>query len=174
MDAPTLDPCAQGGCLDVVEVGVETGEGSTTVDATQDALDAPADHHDASACLDVEIPDSGNGIRCGGGCFPVVFCTGSTPVCCQSTDDAGVTTFACTSSETTCDGYPIRCVNENDCGGSDVCCHFQSHMICDTACTNATELACIPGSPQDCPAGKACDVQVTAGGQPLPYFLCEP
>jgi hypothetical protein len=169
MDAPTLDPCAQGGCVDV-----ETGEAAVSADV----LDAPSEgRHDASSCADAELPESGTGVRCGGGCYPVVFCSGSTPVCCASTSGAGVPTFACTSSEAACSGYSIRCANENDCGGSEVCCHFNSHMVCDAPanCPN-TDLACLPDSPQDCPTGKACDQQLTYGdgGPPSPYYLCHP
>jgi hypothetical protein len=43
-------------------------------------------------------------------------------------------------------------------------------MICDTSTTNC-ELGCIPGSTQDCPTGKACDVSLVDGA---PYLGCEP
>lgn len=176
MDAPTLDPCAQGGCVDAVGVDAETGGGADTavaVDAPADG-DALTDGPHEAACVDVGIPDSGPaGIRCGGGCYPMVYCTGSTPVCCESTDDAGTTTFACTATETACGGYAIKCLNENDCGGSDVCCHFSTHTVCDSTCPNA-DLACIPGSVDDCPAGKACDVTLVNAGVPSPYFGCAP
>lgn len=185
MEAPTLDPCAQGGCADapVVDVGVETGDGTVTTDAPAEAppgdvqADVQADApHDGAACVDAAIPDAGTGVRCGGGCWPVTFCTG-TQVCCESTTGAGQTTFACVASESACNGYAIKCVNENDCGGSDVCCRFAAHMVCDNAanCPNP-QLACIPGSSQDCPTGKACDVPLVLddGGVTSPYFTCHP
>jgi hypothetical protein len=104
-----------------------------------------------------------------------VYCGGGTPVCCQTTDDAGVAAFACTSSEGgACSGYAIECVNENDCSGSDVCCHYMAHMICDTACTSSADIACVPGSTQDCPTGKKCDVGLTDEGVAAPYYACEP
>ena len=78
-------------------------------------------------------------------------------------DDAGLPAFACAGSPSACAGYPIACVNENDCAGTEVCCHYLTHMICDTACTVGADIACIPGSADDCPTGKKCDVRVDDG-----------
>jgi hypothetical protein len=105
----------------------------------------------------------------------VTFCN-PPEVCCQTTDDAGAAVFACAGSASACSGYPITCVNENDCAGSDVCCHYLDHMICDTACVSNEDIACIPGSAQDCPTGKACTVRLEDGdaGVPVPYYACEP
>jgi hypothetical protein len=188
MDAPTLDPCVQGGCFDAPGVDVVGGDVTVPVDAPPEApLEAPADAPvsdvqaeappEAAACVDAAIPaDAGGNLRCGGGCWPVTFCTG-TQVCCESTSATGTTTFACVANESACNGYAIKCVNEDDCGGSDVCCRFLTHMVCDTAanCPN-DQLGCIPGSPQDCPAGKACDVSVVLddGGVTTPYLTCHP
>jgi hypothetical protein len=183
MDAPTLDPCvAQGSCADAPTGPDGTGH-EAAVDAMQDvasqeALPPDANPQDADAapvCLDALPDDAAAGVLCGGGCFPVTYCGGATPICCVSTDDLGVTTLACTASETACAGYSIHCVNENDCGGSDVCCRFSAHMVCDAPanCPNQ-DLACVPGSPQDCPTAKQCDVPLVVGGKTTPYFTCEP
>jgi hypothetical protein len=166
LDAPTLDPCVLKACGDATTDAADTG-------AVPDAHDAGAEA--APSCVwDGAVPDgSGTGIRCGGGCAPVVYCTGATPVCCQSVD-AGLTTFACTASEGTCAGYSIDCVNENDCAGSDVCCHYSGHMVCAASCTSSADIACVPGSAQDCPEGKACDVPLVNEGVAVPYYACQP
>jgi len=192
MDAPTLDPCLQGGCLDVgVEApvgtdGNSTADGSDTGSDGNGPVDGPGgDDADASgggdgppACLEASLPDaSPGGIRCGGGCYPVTYCTG-TSVCCQTTDDAGVPKYACMASETACSnatGYTIKCENENDCGGNDVCCHFSTHMVCDSdpTCVGST-IACVPGSSSDCPTGKKCDVVLVNANVSSPYWGCAP
>jgi len=183
LDPPTLDPCTTAGaCVDAAgDVTVDTSDGAASPDVvdagdarTEAGPDAPPEA--APACVwDGAVPDAGGtGVRCGGGCYPVVLCTGATPVCCQTTSDAGVTAFACASSETACGGYPIDCVNENDCLGTDVCCHYLAHMICDTACTSGGDIACLPASTDDCPTGKTCDVRVSDEGVAAPYYTCEP
>ena len=78
------------------------------------------------------------------------------------------------ASETACTGYPIACVNENDCSGSDVCCHYLSHTICAASCTSGGDIACLPGSADDCPTGKKCSVAVTDGDAAAPYYTCQP
>jgi hypothetical protein len=85
-----------------------------------------------------------------------------------------VSTFACASSETACGGYSIDCVNENDCAGSDVCCHYLAHTICAGSCTSGDDIACLPGSTDDCPAGKTCSVRVENDDAAAPYYTCEP
>ncbi len=127
LDAPTLDPCLSGGdCVDAVaDVTVEAGDAAASPDGMDAGDTAPeaafeAGPEAAPACVwDGAVPAAGTGVRCGGGCNPVVFCTGATPVCCQTTSDAGGLAFACTSNEAgACGGYPIACVNENDCAGA--------------------------------------------------------
>ncbi len=143
-------------------------------DAGTDAADAGA--MESSCAGDDAAPDAPPpGVKCGGGCFGVVYCTSPNAVCCQHTSDAGVTTYACTASESSCDGYPIVCANDDDCPGSDICCHFNSKITCDTttACPS-TGLVCRPGTPLDCPTNKACDVPAVNAGVTSPYLLCEP
>jgi hypothetical protein len=181
LDAPTLDPCTTGTvCLDATaDVTVDASDAAAMGDATDAGSmeAAPEAAPDAAQCVwDGAVPDASTpGIRCGGGCEPVTYCTGETPVCCQTTATSGEPVFACTS-EAACTGYAILCVNENDCSGSEVCCHYLAHMICDTACTSNEVIACIPGSPDDCPTGKACDVRVSDGegdaAVPVPYYVC--
>jgi hypothetical protein len=163
LDAPTLDPCAAGQCGD----GAADAKPEAAPDAGPEA---------APACLwDGAVPAAtGTGVRCGGGCAPVVFCTGASPVCCQTTDDAGVSAFACAASETACSGYAIDCVNENDCAGSDVCCHDIAHTICAGSCTSGEGIACLPGSSDDCPTGKTCSVRVENDDAAAPYYTCQP
>jgi hypothetical protein len=183
MDAPTLDPCvSQGSCSDVT-----TGPDAPPLEAAEAMQDVtsegvgpsdanpPYDADAAPVCLDALPDDAAAGVLCGGGCYPVSYCNGGTPICCVSTDDLGVTTYACTASETACAGYSVHCINENDCGGTDVCCHFSSHMVCDSVANcPAQDLGCVPGSSQDCPTGKQCDVTIDVAGKPTPYFTCEP
>jgi hypothetical protein len=163
LDPPTLDPCASAGaCMDAA------------ADVTAEAR-PEAGPEAAPACVwDGAVPDAaGTGVRCGGGCEPVVFCA-SPEVCCQTTSDAGVSTFACASSEGACPGYSIDCVNENDCSGSDVCCHDLAHTLCAGSCTSGGDIACLPGSADDCPTGKKCDVPVYNADAAAPYYTCEP
>jgi hypothetical protein len=177
LDAPTLAPCLDGGCADAAMH-------EAAVDSTADVLDANADSDtgadsgpvESSCATNDAAPDAiPAGVQCGGGCFGITYCTSPNPVCCQSTDDAGVTTFACTSSESACTGYPIVCANDDDCPGSDICCHFSTKMTCDTtaACPTA-DLVCRPGMPIDCPTGKACNVPAVNAGVTSPYSLCQP
>lgn len=144
-------------------------------DAAIDSI-ADAGAMESSCGSDAAAPDATPpGVKCGGGCFGVTYCTAPNPVCCQHTSDAGVTSYACTASEGTCDGYPIVCANDDDCPGQDICCHFNSKMTCDstTACPS-DELVCRPGVPIDCPTGKACDEPATNAGVMSPYHLCHP
>jgi hypothetical protein len=173
LDAPSLDPCATTGCPD--------GPTSTLdASATPTADAAPDQATSTDAPLDVLVPDAakpdaapGVGVRCGGGSYPTTWCSGGTPTCCESADDAGTVTFACVSSATACGGYPIGCANDNDCSGSNVCCHFNSGMKCEgiTACANAS-LICDPSSPTDCATGWKCVTSVVAGTVTLPYDIC--
>jgi hypothetical protein len=193
MGAPTLDPCAQGPCPDGSpleatiggEGGADTNGGGADADAsTGDDVtpgddgpptgDGPAGGDGGPVCVEASAPDAATGIRCGGGCYPLTFCTG-TSVCCQTTS-AGVTKYACVANEAACGGYTIKCANENDCGGNDVCCHFSTHTVCDSDTTCAGSIiACVPGSPSnDCNTGKKCDVQLVSAGVSTPYYGCEP
>jgi hypothetical protein len=92
-------------------------------------------------------------------------------VCCQATA-VGATTFACTSKASGCAGYAIECANENDCPGSEVCCHYATGTVCAASCTNGGDIACVPGSPDDCPAGETCNRLVTNAGVSAPYYIC--
>ena len=77
MDAPTLDPCASGGCADA-------------------GTDAPAEAGlEAGACVwDGGVDFVDGAVRCGGGCSAETACSGSTPVCCQSQTSAGAASYA--------------------------------------------------------------------------------
>jgi hypothetical protein len=157
LDPPTLDPCA-GGCADgAVDAGLDAA-----ADARADvAVDAKAD---------TAAP---TGVRCGGGSFPTSYCDDPTAVCCQTTDDAGTTSYTCVASTSACDGYPIACASDNDCPGSDVCCHFSTSMKCEgeSTCSNA-DLVCDTRSADECPTGWTCDVVFTNAGQMSPYLGC--
>lgn len=174
LDPPTLAQCLDGGCSDATahDAAVDASA-ETAPDATPDSGDTGTGE---SSCASDAAPDViPPGVMCGGGCFGVTYCTSPNPVCCQQTDDAGVTTYACTASESTCSGYSIVCANDDDCPGTDICCHFASKMTCDST-TNcpSQDLVCRPWMPIDCPTGKACDVQADNAGVPSPYYLCEP
>jgi hypothetical protein len=163
LDPPTLAPCLDGGCPD-----------APMRDAATDAADAGATESscETDAAGDVAPPP---GVKCGGGCFGVTYCTSPTPVCCQETSDAGITTYACTASESTCSGYPIVCANDDDCPGSDICCHFMTKMTCDTtAACPSQDLVCRPGVPLDCMANQMCDKPAVNDGVTSPYSVCEP
>jgi hypothetical protein len=181
LDPPTLDPCADTVCPDAagdvtVEAGVDSSDAGPTPDVLPggDAADGGDAHAEAACVWDGALPDAGNaGVRCGGGCYPVTICAAG-QICCQTTSDAGVTAYACATSESACSGYGIDCVNENDCAGSDVCCHYaSSHTVCASSCPTDEYTACIPGSTQDCPTGKACDVRLVNAGVAAPYYGCE-
>jgi hypothetical protein len=176
MDPPTLATCLDGGCPDALAH-------DAAMDSTADVFEAGADSADSgaaeSSCAASDAaPDAiPPGVQCGGGCFgPATYCTSPNPVCCQTTNDAGVTTYACTASESTCSGYPIVCANDDDCGGTEICCHFTTKMTCDTttACPSQ-DLVCRPWKQQsDCNTGQKCDKPATNAGVTSPYFLCEP
>jgi hypothetical protein len=159
LDAPTLASCLDGGCPDAL------------------VHDAAMDPESSCAASDAAPDVIPPGVQCGGGCFgPATYCTSPNPVCCQTTNDAGVTTYACTASESTCSGYPIVCANDDDCAGQNICCRFTTKMTCDTttACPSQ-DLVCRPWNQQnDCPAGKACDKPAVNAGVTSPYLLCEP
>jgi hypothetical protein len=173
LDAPTLDPCAGHTCNDA------TAEAGVLADASADgAVEAPSDGEgtdggasDSAACAwDGGVAFDGSGVRCGGGCYATATCAGAAPVCCQTGADAGVLAFACVANEGACSGYPVDCVNENDCSGSEVCCHYSTHTICANSCTSSGATACLPGSADDCPTGWTCR-PADAGGSP--YYTCQ-
>jgi hypothetical protein len=171
LDAPTLDPCASGGCVDApVQLDASDAAVVDVVDHPDVAQEAESDG--ASCFADAQY-EAGTGVRCGGGCYPTVYCTGSTPICCQSTDDLGATTFQCKASESACGGYSIDCVNENDCSGSEVCCHYSTHAVCAGSCTSNSDIACLPGSTDDCPTGWKCVGPVDIEGVASPYYTCQ-
>jgi hypothetical protein len=180
LDPPVLDDCLTGGCVDVTtpdvelpEVGVEVDSSSLEAQAEAEAeaqADAGVDSHGGGMCDASYDGNANQGIRCGGGCYPVVFCK-PPEVCCQTTNQ-GTPTYACATSESACGGYTIKCVNENDCSGSDVCCHYTSHTVCASSCNSDSDTACVPGSHNDCPNGDNCDRPVTDDGVAAPYFTC--
>ncbi len=187
LDAPTLAPCASG-CPDSGEAEAEGGGGSVdamTLDAASEAAPeagaadgAPdaASSGDASADAPADVASEQGpitGLRCGGGSFPEVGCSGATPVCCET--DWSTMQFACVTSEAACGGYPITCADYNDCAGSDVCCHFGSHQVCAALanCPN-NELVCSASTPDACPTGWVCDVPWFDGGAQSPYLGCMP
>jgi hypothetical protein len=183
LDPPTLAQCLDGGCADAPARDAPIDSTADVLDATGVDSEAGADSDAAAdsranetSCANDAAPDAiPAGVQCGGGCFGVTYCTSPTPVCCQGTNDAGVTTYACTASESTCSGYPIVCANDDDCGGSDICCHFTTKMTCDTtsACPS-NDLVCRPDMPIDCPTGKACNIPAVNAGVTSPYYLCQP
>jgi hypothetical protein len=170
LDAPTLDPCAvdASACID----GSTPGEAATDspVEADAVALDVSADGREAGVDAG---PDSG--IRCGGGTYPLTYCdpAGATPTCCQTTTDAGVTTYGCVANDSACSGYAIDCATYNDCSGTEVCCHYMAHMVCDslTSCPNAN-LVCTPAMTDSCPSGWSCSVYFSNEGVESPYMGC--
>jgi hypothetical protein len=146
LDAPELDPCADG-CADAA--------------LSPDGSDAAPGSRDAA-------PDRGAVIG--------VRCSGATPVCCQVTDDAGSSVYACRASAGACEGYAIACASGSDCPGNDVCCHFSSSTKCEpvSACADDA-LVCDPAGPKDqCPTGWTCKGPVVNTGQVSPYFSCAP
>jgi hypothetical protein len=157
LDAPSLDSCANGACVDAAG-----NDGA--VDARGDAI------ADASSEKPVGV-----GVRCGGGSFSESACAGQTPVCCQTNDDAGAA-YACVANADACAGYPISCATNNDCAGTSVCCHYSSHIKCvgQTTCANDS-LVCEPdGAADQCPAGWSCKVAAVNDGVTSPYFTCGP
>jgi hypothetical protein len=169
LDPPSLDPCVQDPttCLDGSVLIPDANLADTS--SQNDAPDVVI----ADAGRDTSKTDSAvDGIRCGGDPYPVVGCTG-TKLCCQEIDDAGNPNYVCTGTSS-CDGYPIACASNADCGGSDVCCHFSSGTKCENAsvCSNGS-LVCEPTGPSDqCPPGWKCTGSVVDDGTPAPYFVC--
>jgi hypothetical protein len=160
LDPPTLDPCTTSPCVDAsTESGVDA-HADAGVDAARDAKG------DTGAQA---------GVRCGGGSFAESYCENPAPVCCQTTTDAEVTSYGCVTDTSACSGYPIDCATDNDCPGSDVCCHLTTGMKCDSesSCSNS-DLVCDPRSADDCPSGWTCDVVLTNESQMSPYLGCSP
>lgn len=193
LSAPTLAPCADG-CVDATELAdVVTGGDDGSAEATAEAAAPDASASDATHPADATTTDSGTpvpesgpdapqdaaidqgpivGLRCGGGSFPEVGCTGATPICCQ-TGSGSATQFGCVATEAACSGYPIVCADYNDCPGSDVCCHFNSHQVCSGSCPN-TQLVCSTALSDSCPTGWTCDIPWFDGGAQSPYLGCMP
>ncbi len=167
LDEPTLDPCANG-CVDGAapssgDAAPIGSDGAAVVDATPPPIDAS--------------PDQGpvTGIRCGGGSSPTIGCEAPSPVCCLEVD-GGSASYSCQTSAAACGGYPIRCATNNDCSGTEVCCHYASSIECigEATCTN-NALVCDPNGPTDqCPAGWKCSVAFTSGAYTMPYYGCTP
>jgi hypothetical protein len=155
LDAPTLDPCTEHVCADATSPDGGSSDGGA----------------ESAACVwDGGVAFDGSGVRCGGGCYATTTCTGAAPVCCQTGSDAGMLAFACVANEGACAGYAVDCVNENDCNGSEVCCHYSTHTICANSCTSNGATACLPSSADDCPTGWTCK-PADAGGSP--YYTCQ-
>jgi hypothetical protein len=167
LDPPTLDPCIALGCLDG-----STGPDSSAADA---APDGPTETDAVVKDVGVDATDAGpeTGVRCGGGAYPTTYCAGTTPTCCQTTTDAGVTTYGCVASETACTGYAIDCATYDDCAGNDICCHFSTHMVCDSvaSCMNAN-VVCTTAMSDSCPSGWTCNVYFANAGVESPYMGC--
>lgn len=168
LDAPKLDPCANGGCADASPAVID---GSPAPDGSDSSVtDAPA----PDAGTDAKVSTFDGGIRCG---FPGSdFGCAPPEVCCLVLDDAGVGTYSCTSSASTCPGYPIACATNNDCSGSDVCCFYQSAIKCEPVNTASCQngLVCDPSNPGDtCATGQKCDVAFILDGYTLPYDGCQ-
>jgi hypothetical protein len=157
LDAPDLDPCAHGGCVD----GAASPDAPLSGDAG--AADAPPEG--------AAVP----GIRCGGGDYPQITCVGQTPLCCQVPDDAGAPTYVCRASGA-CEGFPISCSSNNDCSGSNVCCHSSTSIKCvkQTSCAD-NALVCEPdGAVDQCPTGWSCKAAIVNDDAAAPYFGCAP
>lgn len=191
IDAPTLNPCVNGcaeGGLDegladsgttMPEAEASTDAGAadsakeaSPVDAAVDTYVAPMDAApEAAPCS----PEAGLCIRCGGGAYPESWCTGSSPVCCQG-GTASSPTFTCVASMSACSGYTITCANYNDCAGTDICCRFVAHQICDAPgnCPN-NELVCDSTTTDVCPPGWSCDSPfIGDAAASSPYLGCMP
>jgi hypothetical protein len=177
LDAPTLDPCVNEICDDAMQDAFSpeaATDGASSHDGapadsptTEGAADAP---HETSAETGPE-----NGVRCGGGSFgAATYCMpgSAAPTCCQTTTDAGVTTYGCVASETACSGYAITCATYNDCAGSEICCHYSTHMVCGSSCLENTDVVCDPTLTDSCPTGYKCDVDFTNGNVLSPYMGC--
>jgi hypothetical protein len=167
LDPPQLDSCANG-CAD----GAAPVKGDGAPDAVDGAVftDGPPALADAADAA----PDQGplTGIRCGGG-SSAVGCQPASPVCCAELE-AGSASYVCDTTTAACSGYPILCATNNDCSGTDVCCHYDSAIKCvgETVCANAS-LVCDPSGPSDqCPSGWSCNVAFTNGSTTLPYYGC--
>jgi hypothetical protein len=168
LDAPSLAPCA-GGCLDAAAdegTGVDAGippEAGAGIDA---AADVTADSHASSSdaasdgALEAQsdaAPPLGS-IRCGGGAYPTSYCIGATPLCCQGGTGLAAT-FTCVASAAACNGYAIECANYNDCAGTEICCRFMQHQVCDVpANCPPGEIVCQTNMSDSCPTGYKCDV----------------
>jgi hypothetical protein len=192
MDAPTLNPCVDGcpeGGLDEgtgddvptpdAEASTDSGTADSSVDSAKEASpsDAAVDTHvtpvdaapEAASC----DPDAGLCIRCGGGAYPESWCSGSSPVCCQG-GSASAPTFTCVASMAACSGYTIECANYNDCSGTEICCRFMAHQVCDVPanCPN-DELVCDSTTTDVCPPGWSCDSPfIGDAAASSPYLGC--
>ena len=157
----------------------DTGSVWSTSDSASIANDATAnDAIAAEATVDERreatdgIADSGpSGVRCGTGGVGTVWCNLPTRVCCQTTNGAGVATYACASSLASCGGKPILCASANDCAGGGLCCSYASAIKCEPSCP---DRVCDPSIAGSCPPGKACNLSLASQGLPPPYLECAP
>ena len=174
LDAPTLDPCAGQPCLDATSEAAADASAEVGVEASPDTGGGEATLSEAGCVWDGGVrvrrrrrPVRGRLLRRGGllrsdaGLLP-------------DADERRHRCLRVRGQRERVRGYAIDCVNENDCSGSDVCCHYTSHTVCAQSCTSGADIACLPGSTDDCPTGKKCSVPVTDGDAAAPYYTCQP
>lgn len=176
LDAPTLDPCASGGCADGNAPTTDGNVAPPKNDAGVDgADDAASDSSDAQPVFDdVVVTDDGNGVRCGSAaagtyCVPPA-------ICCLS-NAGGAPAYTCVAAVSLCAGYPIECATYNDCAGTDVCCAYGSAMKCEPENTAscADLFVCDPtASPSQCQSGWTCTGTLVRSdaGVTIPYDVC--
>jgi hypothetical protein len=171
-DATANDATANDATANDATANDATANDATANDATaNDAIAAEATVDERREAAD-GIADSGpSGVRCGTGGVGTVWCNLPTRVCCQTTNGAGVATYACASSLASCGGKPILCASANDCAGGGLCCSYASAIKCEPSCP---DRVCDPSIAGSCPPGKACNVSLASQGLPPPYLECAP
>lgn len=176
LDAPTLDPCVNGGCVDANVPTTEDGSiGPPLRDAAApDGSDAVAPSEDAGIFDDVVVTDDGNGVRCGSAAADT-YCV-PPAICCLS-NGGSAPAYTCVAAVSLCTGYPIECATFNDCAGTDVCCAYGSAMKCEPENTaSCTDLfVCDPtASPSQCQSGWTCTGTLVRSdaGVTIPYDVC--
>ncbi len=113
--------------------------------------------------------------------FSQQYCDPATkPLCCETPNDGGPPSFACTSSATCGSAYTIECSNDNDCPNNNICCHYGSAMRCEPPTQTGSNCpgqggtqACDPGNPNECLGTQTCTANLVNAGLPSPYMGCE-